>query len=391
MLHGSCGANRMSDTLSSEARDLLAALTGGRRTRWPLDDLEAQHLQALPHLRGRPERRRELAGVIDELAAAGRVRPSVREDRTRMPALPAFVDVIRPRAPSSGGSDARGHGWRPELAGVHALEPPPTPGELPILRKLNRWLADRGADAPMCGSRERSLEVFGDEKLLDERLRYGRLFATGLLSYELLRCRRIAPGLVCEAVGQEPSVLIVENTDTFRSVLDVLRETPNSQVGFVAWGAGAAFEQSCEALLQLRVNDVPVRHAWYFGDIDPSGLRIPARASKLVAPLPLRPARALYALLLNRDQRGSGRERMGEQTEEHLLWLGEPLASQARLVMAAGSRLAQEALTAEVLRNHAELLVSQDADRAVPRKRGKTGVFRQKSTIRGSRSTTVEG
>ncbi len=381
----------MNNTLSSEARDLLAAIAGGRRTRWPLDDLEDKHLQALPHLRGRPDRRRELAAAIDELAAAGRVRPSVREDRTRMPALPAFVDVIRPRRQSSVGSDARSHGWRPELAGVLALVPAPTPAELPILRKVNRWLADRGADAPICGSRERSLEIFGDEKLLDERLRYGRLFGIGLLSYDLLRCRRVAPGLVCEAVGEEPSVLVVENTDTFRSILDVLRETPKPQVGLVAWGAGAAFEQSCEALLELQVNDVPVRHAWYFGDVDPSGLRIPARASKLVAPLPLQPAHALYALLLNRNQRGNGRERMGEQTEEHLMWLGEPLTSQARLVMAGGSRLAQEALTAEVLRNHAELLVFQEADHPARRKRGKTGVFSRKSTIHGPRSTKLGG
>jgi hypothetical protein len=381
----------MSNTLSSDARNLLAAIAGGRRTRWPLDDLEAEHLEALPHLRGRPERRRELASVIDELTAEGHIRPSVREDRTQMPALPAFVDVIPTRSQGNGSSEARGHGWRPELAGVLALQPAPTPAELPILRKLNRWLADRGADAPTCGSRERSLEIFDDEKLLDERLRYGRLFATGLLTYELLRCRRIAPGLVCEAVGQEPSVLVVENTDTFRSIVEVLHETPNPQVGLVAWGAGAAFEQSCEALLHLRVNDEPVRHAWYFGDIDPSGLRIPARAAKLLAPLPLQPARALYALLLNRDQRGSGRERMSEQTEEHLRWLGEPLASRARLVMAEGRRLAQEALTSEVLRNHAGSLVCQDVTHPALGKRGNTGLFNQKSTTRALRSTKVEG
>jgi hypothetical protein len=209
----------------------------------------------------------------------------------------------------------------------------------------------------MCGSRERSLDVLGDEKLLDERLRFGRLFVTGLLSYELLRCRRIAPGLVCEAVGQEPAVLVVENTDTFRSVLDVLHETTTPPVGLVAWGAGAAFEQSCETLPDLRVNGQRVRRAWYFGDVDPTGLRIPARAAELVAPLPLEPARPLYALLLDRDQRGTGRERMLEATEQHLRWLGEPLAARAHAVMASGARLAQEGLTAELLRSSAASVV----------------------------------
>jgi hypothetical protein len=346
----------MTSTLSSDAEQVLAAIAGGRRTRWPLDDLELKHLQALPHMRGRPERRRELGAIIDELAAAGRVRPSVREDRTRMPALPAFVDVVRVR-PQRNGTDARGHGWRPELAHVLALQPAPTPAELRILRKVNRWLADRGQQARVCGSRERSLEVFGDEKLLDERLHDGRLFAAGLLSYELLRCRRIAPGLVCETVGERAAVLVVENTDTFRTIVDILQATQSPPVGIVAWGAGAAFEQSCDALRDLRVNGHAVERAWYFGDVDPSGLRIPARAAELVAPLPLEPARPLYTLLLDRDRRGSGRERQTDGTESHLRWLGEPLASRARDVMADGRRLAQEALTAELLEAHGGALV----------------------------------
>jgi len=342
--------------LSADARRLLAVIADGRRARWPLEELEVKHLEALPHMRGRPERRRELAAAVDELAAAGRVRASRRQDRSQMPALPTFVDVVRP-ANGDGRADPRAHGWRPELAAVLTLSPPPTPAEQRILRQVNRWLADRGASAPPCGSRERSLELFGDEKLLDDRLRYGRFFATGLLSYELLRARRIAPGLVCEAVGEAPAVLVVENTDTFRSLADVLGEMTAPPVGLVAWGAGAAFEQSCEALRRLEVGGQPVQCAFYFGDIDPSGLRIPARAAQLVAPLPLLPARPLYRLLLDRDRRGAGRERLGQASEAHLAWLGEPLAAQARIVMEARARLAQEALTADVLRSLGDGLV----------------------------------
>lgn len=336
--------------LSADARQLLAVIADGRRTRWPLEELELKHLEALPHMRGRPERRRDLAAVVEELAAAGRLRASKRQDRSRMPAIPAFVDVVRPRT-GTGRADSRAHGWRPELAAALTLSPPPTPAEQRILRQVNRWLADRGDGAATCGSRERSLELFGDEKLLDERLRYGRLFATGLLSYELLRTRRIAPGLVCEQVGDALAVLVVENTDTFRTLADLFVEMAAPPVGLVAWGAGAAFEQSCEALRTLQVGGQPVQRAVYFGDIDPSGLRIPARAAQLVAPLPLLPARALYALLLDRDQRGTGRERLGESSAEHLAWLGEPLASRARILMEARARLAQEAVTADVLRS----------------------------------------
>jgi Uncharacterized protein conserved in bacteria C-term(DUF2220) len=232
---------------------------------------------------------------------------------------------------------------------VLALTPAPTPAEQRILRKVNRWLADRGQTAPLCGTRERSLEVFGDEKLLDERLRYGRLFGSGLLSYALLRTRRVAPGLVSEGVGDAPAVLVVENADTFRTLTDILSAMDAPPVGIVAWGAGAAFEQSCEALLRLQISGQPLQRAFYFGDVDPSGFRIPARATQLLAPLALMPARPLYELLLDRDQRGASRERLTQDSEQHLRWLGDGLASRAWAVMEAGGRLAQEALSAEVL------------------------------------------
>jgi hypothetical protein len=347
----------MSEALSADAQRLLAVISAGRRTRWPLDELEARHLEALPHMRGRPERRRELGTLIGELANAGRVRASARRDTTQMPPLPAFVDVAREARDATSHRDGRGHGWRPELGDVLNLQPAATPAELRILRQANRWLADRGEHAAICGSRERSLEVFGDEKLLDERLRYGRLFASGLLSYELLQARRVAPGLVYEQVGTAPCVLVVENADTFRALTDVLAQRPADGVGAVAWGAGAAFEQSCEALSTLTVAGRPLQRCWYFGDIDPSGVRIPARAAAAVAPLALAPAVPLYQLLLDRDRRVTARERAGDETDGHLQWLGEPLATRAREVMRASRRLPQEALTAELLAPHDGSLV----------------------------------
>ncbi len=352
--HGWCDdmeRDQAEHSLSVGASRLLAVLAESRHTRWPLDDLELKHLEAVPHMRGRPDSRRELGAIIDELAMTGRVKPSVRRDRTRMPPLPAFIDVVRTPRDGSARGEARGHGWRPELSRVLALQPPPTSAEVRVLRQVNAWIAERSTEASVCGSRERSLEIFGDEKLLDERLRYGRLFTGGLLTYELLRSRRVAPGLVTEVVGRAPTVLVVENTDTFRAIADVLAESADSQVGLVAWGAGAAFEQSCGALSALSVAGQAVSHGWYFGDVDPSGLRIPAHAADLVAPLPLEAAGPLYDLLFDRDQRVPARERIADGTEQHLLWLGEPRARRARAVISDEKRLPQEALRAEILRS----------------------------------------
>jgi hypothetical protein len=340
----------------SPASEALLAALQGRRTRWRLEDLEAKHLQVAPRLRGNPDRRRELEALIAELVGAKRIRTSTRQDRTQMPALPAFIDIIRAAEPARPRRDGRGYGWRPELAAVLALQPPASPAELRTLRAVNRWLAKHSAGASLAGSRERSLEVFRNEKLLDERLRYGRLFRSGILSYNLLRARRVAPGLVVEQVGDAAVALVVENADTFRTVADVLSSRAQSDVGLVAWGAGAAFEQSCDALRSMTVSGRPLQQSFYFGDIDPSGLRIPAHASVVLDPLPLQPARPLYELLLDTDVQVPARERLTEDTIKHLTWLGEPRASRAHAVMAQKARLPQEALTASLLTGCANLV-----------------------------------
>ncbi len=284
--HGWCDdmeRDQAEHSLSSGASRLLAVLAESRHTPWPLDDLELKHLEAVPHMRGRPDSRRELGAIIDELAMARRVKPSVRRDRTRMPPLPAFVDVVRTPRDGSARGEARGHGWRPELARVLALEPPPTSAEVRVLRQVNAWIAERSTEASVCGSRERSLEIFGDEKLLDERLRYSRLLTEGLLTYELLRSRRVAPGLVTEVVGRAPTG--AGDREHGHLPRDRRRARRIRRLSGRAGGVGgpAAFEQSCGALSALSVAGQAVSHGWYFGDIDPSGLRIPAHAADLVA------------------------------------------------------------------------------------------------------------
>src|SRR5260370_9171997 len=108
------------------------------------------------------------------------------------------------------------------------------------VEQVNQWLHD-SRDHLVVPSRERSLEIFGDEKALD-RLIGTALFAPGRLSLELLRCRRVVPRLHCEPVGKGRVLLVVENSDTFNSLAEVLRGRNYHRVGLAGWGAGTAFQ-----------------------------------------------------------------------------------------------------------------------------------------------------
>jgi hypothetical protein len=217
-------------------------------------------------------RRTVLADVLAELAAAGLITlPSQRSyDRTERPDLPLFVTLPRhdrPRAPR------RDVVWHPDLAWVPGSQL--VPSQRADLEQVNRWLHNRRGDPTPVPLRERSLEIFGDEKTLD-RLLPTRLFAPGRLTLGLLATYRAVVRFTSDLVGSGDLLLVVENSDTFDSLVHALRGHDGHRVGRVGWGAGAAFEAS---VLSVGLLDPPVADVAYFGDLDEKGLRIPANAS----------------------------------------------------------------------------------------------------------------
>jgi hypothetical protein len=84
--------------------------------------------------------------------------------------------------------------------------------------------------------------------------------------------------MLTRAVGDGTAVLVVENSDTFDSLVRTLSELTGHRIGLVGWGAGAGFEASV-----LSIADItrPVSEIRYFGDLDSVGLRIPANASQI--------------------------------------------------------------------------------------------------------------
>ena len=277
--------------------------------------------------------------------------PSTRSyDHSELPTLPRFLTLLRE---SKAREVERSVVWHPFLAWVPSAGL--TRPQVAVLRRVNDWL-HHNRDRLVVPARERSLEVFGDEKMLD-RLAGSALFGPGRLSLELLRCRRVAPRLHCEPAGNGDLLLVVENSDTFDSLLTVLRDRGNHRIGMVGWGAGTGFEASVLSIGHLERSIAEVR---YFGDLDENGLRIPANASTLAESdgLPMvRPATGLYGVMFQRAHGQAGQRKLTDGAAMALSeWLDPEQRDAAAKLLTAGERLAQEAVGLSYLSGNEEWL-----------------------------------
>lgn len=285
-------------------------------------------------------RRRILSDVIAELASAEVLeQPSEHSfDRSETPALPRFVVPRREAVIAEPGKPVI---WHPSLAWVPQAGL--TRSQLETAIMVNDWL-HASRDQLVVPSRERSLEIFNNEKALDG-LVSTVLFGPGRLTLELLRCRRVVPRLHCEPAGEGDLLLVVENSDTFDSLLTVLRGRDDHRVGLVGWGAGGGFEASVLSVVRI---EAAVTEIKYFGDLDEKGLRVPSSAAALAASAglpPVRPASALYDAMFGRGTPQHGQRKFSHGKATDLArWLDPTHQEDAVQLLVAGDRLAQEAV-----------------------------------------------
>jgi hypothetical protein len=172
-----------------------------RVCQWPQARVPLLHLwwmldKADPTSRTDSRRRTILADLLNELSRAGLIKLASPKsfDRTERPHLPKFVTIVR-AAPTP--PVRQETVWHPELAWVPGARL--LPSQLDQLVTINKWMF-RERDELVVPVRERSLEIFGDEKALD-RLLLTSLFAADRLSLSALRARRAVPRMLTREVG----------------------------------------------------------------------------------------------------------------------------------------------------------------------------------------------
>ncbi len=292
-----------------------------------------------------PDRRQRLRSLLDAAEAAGAlVATRGRPDRSADPELPRSITL----APTTSRAvlPRRGAVWPPELAFAASLEL--REDERRLLDEVRAFLRDLRPDEPVVPIRERSIELTGDEKRLEQYLD-GRLFAPGKLSLELLRCKLVHPPFVWREVGDGSTLLVVENHQTFDTLARLI--APDEGIALLAYGCGNQFTASVGFVAELPRR---VERILYYGDLDLEGLRIPARASiaAQAAGLPaVEPAAGLYRALLELGRRGAGRRASAGEVRAATEWLSLDLRESVCALLERGERLAQEGLGFSRLRD----------------------------------------
>ncbi len=239
--------------------------------------------------------------------------------------------------------------WAPQLTFLTSESVAVAPDDL---LKLNEFLLQKGRTKSVVPIKERSLEIFGDEKRLDALVSTS-LFRTGRLNWlKDLRCEIIGEPLgwklgPVEAIAYP--ILVIENAATWHSYCRYNAE--RKLFSAIVYGCGNRFMDSATYLTDIFQSVGGARRTFYFGDLDPQGLRIPQTASKFLqtAGLPaVEPHLWSYRQLL---MLGAGhRQPCDDEPPSPALcdWLGE-CAEPARQLFAANQRLAQERIGWEFL------------------------------------------
>jgi hypothetical protein len=291
--------------------------------------------------------RARINAAIDQLEASGRVTlPKTKQDRTALPALPLYVTrAAAARAPRPALSAPV---WHAELRWAATLfdEGKLTGSDQRLLATINSWLSRRrGIAVPL---RERSLEIFGDEKLLETRVS-GPLFGPDRLTLDMLQTYLCWPTVERFTYGPG-DWLIVENYTTYHSLGRRARELGFD--GHIIWGSGNGV---ATRLAALAAEPARPPRLYYFGDVDAGGFRIARSANGRAAALglpPLLAAGGLYQLTVKKGEpRNDTNSRNPDPTLSGWIhqWLDTSLADAVAEVLATRQRIVQETVGRELL------------------------------------------
>jgi hypothetical protein len=324
----------------------------GGKVRLDLDLLLTGFQTVQPELGATPFGRPKLREFLDRLHLEERIDlPKGREhwDTSALPALPRWIKLPREDISLADQIDIRSVPWAPELrflasarVGVAGVD----------LLKIQEFFAHGGRTKPLVPIKERSLDIFGDEKRLDQLYRNSALFGDGRLTLKNLGCFVVSEPLPwTPGPATEGPLLVVENAATWHTFCRWNAECKIFSA--IIYGCGNRFMDGTDSLREILRTLGGSRRVFYFGDLDPQGLHIPQeasfRAQSDAADLPpIEPHLWSYRQLL---ALGSSHPQPSdcEPPPTNLAdWLGE-LAEPTRQLFAARLRLAQERLGWEFL------------------------------------------
>jgi hypothetical protein len=224
-----------------------------------------------------------------------------------------------------------------------------TSASVAILEQVAQWLPIR--PDKYLPTRERSLEIFGEDKRL-EKLLTSSMFVSGGLDHDFFRTFSVPIPFVSQFFpGVNPAKLLVcENVTTYFSVCAAVEALPHTEQAslHIGWGSGASFSKSIGSVTWLNPAVTAVE---YFGDLDEKGVQIPVQANNASAKpqgVTITPCVPLYELLLThgRPLTGQPATTIGNET---MLWFGPEINQQVSRLLSSGQTLVQEWVNRDIL------------------------------------------
>ena len=317
-----------------ESQHFIDALSTGRTSLAEMWQV-ISNVMTLPH----GGQREALKTVLDELRENGLVEFPKSDklwDKSALPHLPTWVNKLQLKKQVR---DVAKVIWSPELA---FLAEQVIRQDSPWV-EVDAWLKKcRGKKLALKPIRERSLDIFGDEKALD-RVVGLTPFKLGQINLGTLGCFYVP-----EPIPWKPgppgsrsfSGLCVENATTFDTLCRF-----NSEAGywaFVAYGRGNNFISMTDGLVSV-IKEYGHDRVLYFGDADRAGIEIATRGAKQLLELgiALELDHRLYNLLVEFG-RVAPSKTGGEVSEDAARLLAEAELSSLSDMFIHYQRIAQE-------------------------------------------------
>lgn len=227
--------------------------------------------------------------------------------------LPKKIILIREEKPKKYNTELE------RIKNETAWEPTKIAAIAPNLNKLkdaemalaiNDYLKYRPANPTLIPVRERALQLFGDEKALDNCRENRGLFNNQLqlASLDCFYCPEPLPfeplALFDKGLTSNKPLLIVENANTYFSCYQANQQL--QQFSAIVYGKGKRLSSDtyCDSLASIEIL-LSATDVYYFGDIDVEGFKIPKGIATIRAKSgqsPLKPAVDLYQTLLTKGK-----------------------------------------------------------------------------------------
>jgi hypothetical protein len=326
------------------SQQFFARLMSSTQKRLDLKALRLAWLDCYPEQLHTHDRDRLLLDALHQGEREGLLKLPAKPSYERFgnPPMPTFITLIR-EAKKASTVDYAKVAWAPEMGFWTRL----SPQELITAVKINEWIIRRRGKYMQVPLRERSLEIFGDEKYLDSRHREGALFG-GRLQLSVIGAKLVEHPLAYRPADAEGMpVLLVENHHTFWSLGEWNEAI--KMYSAVVYGNGKTICGSGLALAEV-MRERGAVSAEYFGDLDPAGIDIPLIFNQKNEQQ-ITPCISLYERLLANGRHKGGITATPFDVSRAQRWLPS-LSVEIAAIWEKGNWIPQEGLGLEQLFNY---------------------------------------